>query len=215
MTTADQASAPTDAEIASACRWLGERYPAKGAAKSSSALAALLYAQHFGEFATLAECIVSTAHALGWHPPQSAPVAERMYTRTECLAFGERVWWAAWRTTTTPSGRRVARARSRGRVRTARVVLAERRRMRRAGTLGVATRVHSHHVDGRAHHLRVVDYALDPHDYPTPHVELWESHDRGRRARIVPLCLLVHLIQNIGADELASIAARRRPGVAS
>jgi hypothetical protein len=31
----------------------------------------------------------------------------------------------------------------------------------------------------------------------------------------VPLCTLVHLLQNIGADELTSIAARRRPGVAS
>ena len=98
---------------------------------------------------------------------------------------------------------------------TPRSVAAERRRMRRAGELGRAHRVLWHVVDGRAHHLRAVTYIDDATLSASTFVELWESHDRGRRARIVPLCRLVHLVQNVSADELASISSRRRPGVAS
>lgn len=64
--------------------------------------------------------------------------------------------------------------------------------------------------DGRAHAIRVVPYE-SPDGQQTLCAELWESHDRARRARIVPLSDLVHLIQNISADEFRAICKRRKP----
>jgi hypothetical protein len=90
---------------------------------------------------------------------------------------------------------------------TSKSVLAERRRLRLAGLpLARARRVIAHHSDAdRNHHARVVMYGN------APHVELWETHDRARRARVVPLRDLVHIVQNMSAEEMAAIAKRRRP----
>lgn len=84
----------------------------------------------------------------------------------------------------------------------------ERRRMRRAGFEGVAGTVLSKTRCG-SHYLRVVSYAFKAG--AVPFVELWETHDRARRARIVPLSDLVHLVQNVGVEELQTITSRRRP----
>lgn len=96
---------------------------------------------------------------------------------------------------------------------TARAVLLERRRLRRGGFRGRAHTVLFTHRDSRSHSIRVVLYAFGNRRRPTlqPFVELWESHDRARRARIVPLSELVHLVQNVGEMEFWQIAARRRP----
>jgi hypothetical protein len=88
-------------------------------------------------------------------------------------------------------------------------IILERRRMRRAGFTGRVTKVLSKLRDG-AHYMRVVSYTLD--GVVVPYVELWETHDRARRARIVPLIELVHLVQNVGLTEFEQIAHRRRPG---
>jgi len=80
--------------------------------------------------------------------------------------------------------------------------------MRRAGWNGVAHRVISKSRSG-AHYMRVVAYVVG--DELVPYVELWETHDRARRARIVPLADLVHLVQNVGPDEMKQIAGRKKP----
>lgn len=87
-------------------------------------------------------------------------------------------------------------------------IILERRRMRRSGFKGKVGKVLSKSRSG-AHHVRVVTYVLG--EVPVPYVELWETHDRARRARIVPLADLVHVIQNLGLDEMKQIASRRRP----
>lgn len=95
--------------------------------------------------------------------------------------------------------------------------------MRRAGFKGRAGRVLAKVSEGRAHYMRVVEYAFATHldsyistpsgkaAIAAPFVELWETHRGGRGARIVPLSELVHLVQNVGSDEFWQIAARRRP----
>lgn len=87
-------------------------------------------------------------------------------------------------------------------------VLKERRRMRRNGFVMRAGRPLWHVRDGRAHHIRVVPYQAEA--TTTLYVELWETHDRARRARIVPLSEVVHLLQNIGKVEFSTIAKRRK-----
>lgn len=80
--------------------------------------------------------------------------------------------------------------------------------MRRAGWTGTALKVITKLRDG-AHYMRVVNYTVD--NAVVPYVELWETHDRARRARIVPLTEMVHLVQNVGLVEFEQIAHRRRP----
>lgn len=97
MTTADQTSAPTDAEIASACRWLDEHAKRRVEKRGEVLIGADGSVSNVpGAFTTrrhtLAKCIIATARALGWHPPQSAPVAERVYARAEVLKAMERAW---------------------------------------------------------------------------------------------------------------------------
>lgn len=93
---------------------------------------------------------------------------------------------------------------------TARAVLNERQRMRRTGFKGTAGYVYFCAGDGRSHNLRVVEYTF-PDRRIKKYVELWEAHDRARRARILPLADLVHVVQNLSADELKTAANRKRP----
>jgi hypothetical protein len=94
---------------------------------------------------------------------------------------------------------------------TAKAIINERRRMRRKGFRGRAGEVIASIRDSRSHSLRIVLYAFTGGP-PQPFIELWESHDRARRAKIVPLSELVHVIQNLSESEFWAIAARKKPG---
>lgn len=94
---------------------------------------------------------------------------------------------------------------------TAKAIVNERRRMRRNGFKGAAGRVLSSTRDSRSHSIRVVLYRFRD-GTESPFIELWESHDRARRAKIVPLSELVHVIQNLDEAEFWAIAQRKKPG---
>lgn len=90
-------------------------------------------------------------------------------------------------------------------------VINERARMRRRGFKGRAGRIVFKARDG-AHYLRVVEYNFGVRLVTKSlFVEVWESHDRARRARVAPLAELVHLLQNIGEDEFWQVCARAKP----
>lgn len=92
----------------------------------------------------------------------------------------------------------------------------ERARMKRAGFLGRPERAAvSCFSDDRTHYMAIRRYtfpavpALDLEPHTRAYVEIWETHDRGGRAKIVPVRDLVHCMQNMQSHEFACMCTRR------
>jgi len=87
-------------------------------------------------------------------------------------------------------------------------IIAERKRLRRLGFFPTAGRVLSHQRLG-AHYMRVVEYHTN--GFSSLYVEAYETHAKARKAKIVPLNELVHLVQNVSPREYKAITSRRKP----
>lgn len=85
------------------------------------------------------------------------------------------------------------------------------------GFTGVRFRVLAAAVDG-PHHVTLAVYRFPPGDgdppgpIDVPYVELHETHDGARPARVMALSTLVHLAQNASDDEVWEIGGRETPG---
>ena len=82
------------------------------------------------------------------------------------------------------------------------------------GFTGTRSHVIARAVDG-AHHVTLAVYRFDdPGHAPVdvPYVELSESHDGARPGCVMALSALVHLVQNVGEDEVWQIGGRETPG---
>lgn len=92
----------------------------------------------------------------------------------------------------------------------------ERARLKRNGFPGKPARAplwvwsgdRTHYIAARVYRLPG-SQCFEPQDVNM--IEIWETHDRRKRARIIPARDLVHFAINAEPTEVALLAARRRP----
>lgn len=88
----------------------------------------------------------------------------------------------------------------------------EREAMRARGFLGEPVPGDAPTYTDGPHSLTVRLYRYPDCADPRPFVEVWESHDGAREARIYPLSEVVHLLQNVTEREFYVLGGREEQG---